>query len=255
MAEKMILETTHDFTTSNEVDVELGGMPEPDLEPETTAVAVIDETKRTTLAIADALRAATVNSAKDYTHLQVKIQRSADYEKQWDELTGPAKKKSYEAYQAALRLHDDPIAELKAARSVAKLTCMIWYDEQERLRREEQRRLEEEARKQAEEEQLAAALQAEAEGDTESAQAIIEEAYYVPPVIVPKPAVEPSRLTAGRSAWSAEVVSLMELIKAVAAGTAPITCIEPNMVTLNQLARGMKSAMRIPGVRAVERKV
>lgn len=222
---------------------------------ETTAVAVIDETKVSTIALVNEARAIKILTFQDRVYAEDHSQNLKTASDKWDALTGPAKAKSYEAYQAALRLHDDLIKELDGARKELKQKCIGFDTEQERLRREEQRRLEEEARKQAEDEQISAAIAAEAEGDTASAQAIIDEPVYVPPVSVPKAPVQPSRLTAGRSVWSAEVLNLMELVKAVATGTAPITFILANEVALNQTARAMKSAMKVPGVRAVEKKV
>lgn len=222
---------------------------------EETAVTVIEQEQQGTIALANELKALTVTNAAEYEFAQKMIERSAEYEKRWDELTGPAKKAAYDSYQKSLRLHDDPITELKSARGKAKQECLKWADEQERIRREEQLRLEEIARKQAEEEQIAAALEAQAEGDSETANAIIAQPVYVPPVNVPKPAVQASRLTAGRSVWSAEVLDLMALVKAVAAGTAPITFIEPNMVNLNAQARASKQATKVPGVRAIEKRV
>lgn len=222
---------------------------------EEMAITTIDEKKSLTIALATELKRMIVTDSKSYDYAQLKIEQSAEYEKQWDKLTGPAKKAAYDAYQHAMRLHDDPIAELKSARGIAKQACMDWYKEQERIRREEQRRLEEEARKAAEEEQIAAAIAAESEGDTETAKAIIEHPVYVPPVNVPKPSVAPSRLTAGRSVWSAEVVDLMALVKAVADGTAPITFLEANMPSLNAQARAAKQTMNVPGVKAIEKRV
>jgi len=183
------------------------------------------------------------------------VQRVAEAEKRWDDLTGPAKKKAYESYQEALRLHDDPIKELSGARKVAKQKCIKWDTEQERIRREEERKLQEEARRQAEEEALAMAQQAADSGDVDLAEAILEAPVPVPPVRIAPTSPPPSRLTSGRSMWKAEVVDIMALVKAVAAGTQPITLIMANEPALNGLARSLKSGMNVPGVRAVETKV
>jgi hypothetical protein len=137
--------------------------------------------------------------------------------------------------------------------------------EQERLEAEErarvaaeQRRLEEEA----EEQRLAEALAAEQAGDTARAQALIEAPVDVPTVtprpvfVAPPPAPAPA--VAGvsfRDQWSAEVVSLIDLVRAVAAGRAPITYVKADEVALNQMARALKGAMNVPGVRVTSRRV
>ena len=48
--------------------------------------------------------------------------------------------------------------------------------------------------------------------------------------------------------WYAEVVSLLDLVKAVAEGKAPVECLEANMPVLNKLATASRSMMKIPGV-------
>jgi hypothetical protein len=224
------------------------------LETETTLPAIKEETALT-IGLVNHAKAFKVQTIEDRKEAEQIMSMLMAREKFWDKLTGDAKTKAYESYQAALRLHDDPIKELQDARlnksTGLKQRCISWDTEQERLRREEQRRLEEEARKRAEDEQIAAALQAEADGDKESAQAILDEPVFVPPVVVPKAPVQPSRLTAGRENWTAEVTDLPALVRAVAAGTASLSYIQPDLVALNQIARAQKSTMTIPGVRPV----
>ena len=167
----------------------------------------------------------------------------------------PARERSYRDYQYHKKRLDDAITPVQEARKIIKGTCMAFDAAQERLRREEQLRLEAEARKRADEQALAEALAAEQSGDKELAEQIIEEPVYVPPVTVARTAPAPSRLSAGRSVWAAEVTSLMALVKAVAEGKQPISLLEPNMPVLNGLARSLKSTWVCPGVRAVEKKV
>lgn len=55
--------------------------------------------------------------------------------------------------------------------------------------------------------------------------------------------------------WSAEVYDLRDLVKAIAAGLAPIEAITPNLPMLNKQAQVSKSDLRIPGVRPVKKMV
>lgn len=59
--------------------------------------------------------------------------------------------------------------------------------------------------------------------------------------------------TAIRKTWSAEVVDLMALVKAVASGKVPLTAIEANMTFLNGQARALKNLLAYDGVRAIEK--
>jgi hypothetical protein len=74
---------------------------------------------------------------------------------------------------------------------------------------------------------------------------------FVPPVQVQR------AMAAGISfatTWSAEVTSLAELVQAVARGEQPITLLQANMVALNGMARSLRGAMKIPGVKAVPKR-
>lgn len=71
-----------------------------------------------------------------------------------------------------------------------------------------------------------------------------------PPVPV---AAETPKAPAGvnyRTTYSAEVVDLFELVRAVAAGNVPIEAISANMTFLNQQARSLKTSLAYPGVKA-----
>lgn len=170
----------------------------------------------------------------------------------------------------------------KKGEAAFKARLIAWQTEQERMRREaeraareaaarEQERLralarqaEEEARaradalrRQAEEAdaQAAAALLAKAEAVEdqafEQASELIEQAAMVPAQAVavpPAPKLEGSSI---REVWSAEVVDLMELVRAVVAGKVPLAAVEPNMKVLNAQAKSLKGQMDYPGVRSV----
>jgi hypothetical protein len=166
----------------------------------------------------------------------------------------PPRAQAYDLYLSQKKRLDDALNPVKQAKKDAKQKCISWDAVQEAKRREEQARLEAEARKRAEDEQLALAAQLEKEGDQETAEAVLAEPVQVAPVVVQRTAPAATRLSAGRSVWSAEVTNLMALVKAVAEGRQPITLLEPNMTALNGMARSLKSSLSIPGVRAVERK-
>jgi len=124
----------------------------------------------------------------------------------------------------------------------------------EQARIEAERRAEEDRRrKEAEEAQLAAAEQLAAEGMTAAA----DEALAAAPVIeaVKAPEVAKGDGVSYRTTYSAEVVSLMDLVKAVADGSAPITMLEANLTSLNGWARITKGTESIPGVRIVKKDI
>lgn len=163
--------------------------------------------------------------------------------------------KAHTAHKEAVAKRKQYLDPIEQARKILKQKMIVFQDEQERIRREEQARSEAEARKRAEDEQLALAAELEKEGDTQAAEEVLAAPVQAAPVVAPKTVPAPSRLSAGRSIWNAEIVSFLALVKAVADGKQPVTLLEPNMQALNGLARSLKSGMNVPGVRATERKV
>lgn len=92
-----------------------------------------------------------------------------------------------------------------------------------------------------------AELEAQARAAAEAAQ----EPVFIPEVLPAE--AEPVALAgiSQRTTYEAEVVDLMELVKAVAAGQVQPEVLLPNTKVLNGLAKTMKEALRIPGVKAV----
>jgi len=119
---------------------------------------------------------------------------------------------------------------------------------------DERRRIEAEQQERARKERERLAKQAEKaaeKGQTERAEALQEQAENV---TTPKVAKRPKGGGAYTSdRWSAEVTDKMELIRAVAAGTAPHTLLDINMVVLNKQAEVLKDAFCVPGAKAVKK--
>lgn len=116
----------------------------------------------------------------------------------------------------------------------------------------DQKRRELERERRAEEERRAAELEAAAvAGESQE-----DSAWEEPPAMAPMPAPVPSRIpkVQGLSTsirWKGEVTSLLELVRAVANGDAPIDLLQINQPELNRLAKALRGAMIIPGIRAV----
>ncbi len=163
---------------------------------------------------------------------------------------------------AAFKAHREAVAQKKKveaplaeAENIVKPRIAGYLQEQERIRLAEQRRLEEEARKRAEEEALAAAVEAEQAGATEEeVQSVLAAPVPIVPVSAP-PTFQKVQGISTRDNWSAEVIDKAALVRAAAANSSLLALIEPNIPALNGMARSLKSAMNIPGVRAVNRPV
>lgn len=189
-------------------------------------------------------------------------------------ITGPLN----QAVKAVNDLFRSPKEYLDKAEATLKRAMVTWTTEQERIAAEARAKAEAEAR--AERERLAAIEREQAEaarkaqeeaqaaaaaGDQEAAAAAMAAAQaaeqqaavaaMTAQVVTVAPAVEaPAKVSgiSGRVTYSAEVTDLMELVKAVAAGAAPIECLQADTKFLGAQARAFKKAGQLyPGVMAV----
>ncbi len=151
---------------------------------------------------------------------------------------------AHKAATAAKKKLDDPLDE---AERTIKRSMSAYHDAQERKRREEQARLEAEARRQEEERRLAEAQALEAEGRHDEAEAALDEPNIAPVAPAPPPVPKVGGISM-RETWSAEVIDLAALVRAVAEGKAPVGLVQANQSALDQLARALKATMAVPGV-------
>lgn len=134
---------------------------------------------------------------------------------------------------------------------------IVRYDaEQERIRLAEQARLEEEARRRAQSDRIAEAEVMEAQGhDAETIDAVLDAPVVVQTSVVAERTYERSSDVVYRDNWSGEVTDLLALVKYVSKNKQHINLIQINQPSLTQLARALKGAMDIPGIKAVNNKV
>lgn len=217
----------------------------------TTAIEQVEEK---VLTIPEQAKAFTVNSNDDYIAGESLLASCKEMENEIHATFDPIVEKAHSAHKEAVAQRKKYLDPIEEGRKILKQKMIAYQDEQERIRREEQRRIEAEAKARAEQEALEAAVAAEQSGDNETAEAIISEPVYVPPVMVAKTAPAASRLSAGREVWSGECVNLMALAKAVVEGKQPLSYLQASKTVLDVAAK-MKSSCNIPGVRAVSRKV
>ena len=197
-----------------------------------------------------------------------------EVETQRTNITGPLN----QAVKAVNDLFRQPKDFLDQAETKLKRAMVTWSSEQNRLAAEARAQAEAAAR--AERERLAAIERAQAEaarqaqaeaqaaaaaGDHEAAAAAMATAQaataqatvaaMTAQVVTVAPAVEAQGKVSGisvRTTYSADVTDLMALVRAVAAGTAPIECLAADTKFLNAQAHAFKKAGALyPGVTVV----
>lgn len=186
-------------------------------------------------------------------------------------ITGPLN----QAVKAVNDLFRAPKDYLDRAESMLKRAMVSWTTEQERIAAEaraqaeakaraERERLAELERQQAEAARLAheEAMAAAAAGDEDAAARAMAEAAakeqeaqltaLTSMVVTVAPQVEaPAKVAgiSGRVTYSAEVVDLLALVQAVAAGQVPLEALQPDLKFLGAQARAFKKAGQLyPGV-------
>lgn len=177
--------------------------------------------------------------------------------KKVDDTFSPIISAAFQAHKTAVAKKKEVDIPLEEAERRVK-SAMSNYEAEEELKRlAEQRRLEEIVRKEEENRRLQEAIEAEKAGDHAEAEAIINEPVQVNTVVLPKTAFVP-KISGGpsfREVWSAEVIDIKLLCRAVADGKASPECVMGNMPVLNKMAMALKQTMNIPGVKAISRRV
>ena len=168
------------------------------------------------------------------------------------EIFDPICQAADKAHKQAVATRKEQIDPLERLKDQIGRQASGWRAEQERLRLAEQQRLQEEARRQEDAQRLAAAAQAEQEGEHDLAAAILDEAVTAPTPTVILPRATPKLAhTSFTTRYKAKVINKLVLVKAVANGIVPLVAVDENMPYLNNRARHEEQALSIPGVVAV----
>ena len=183
---------------------------------------------------------AIISNAGELAQVQEYRKRVVAYRKRITAKLEPMKAAAHAAWKGLCALLNEVDAEPKAMQAAAESMIGDWNRREAKRVREEQRQRDEEARK-------AEAAKARVDGDAKLAKAI--ETGKVA-VVAPAP-VAPAQMAAGTiqtTRYTAEVTDLMALVKAIAAGMAPVEWVSANETALNALARATKGTAMVPGV-------
>jgi len=190
-----------------------------------------------------------VNNQVTYDAAAVILDGAKAIMKAMDESYDPVIAAAFVAHKAAVKAKKDQYAPVEEASKLINDKMKKWWREEQARVAEKQREADELAKKKAEDKAREAAEMLEAAGMSEAAEEAI-----AAPVIIEKVVVSaPTKISGARYQllYSAEVVDLMALVKAVAAGTQPLAYLEANLPALNAAARSQKEQMRIDGVKVV----
>lgn len=194
-----------------------------------------------------------VVDADSYTRASDNLKMISGLKSRWTKYWKPVKDLASQTHKALVGMEADGLRPLESKYEAQRLSGQTWSNEQERIRREKEAEANRIAQKQADDAALATAEALEKSGRKVEAASVIAQ-VQAPQVVIPK-AVPAGGGKMGQVYYSAQVLDIKALIKAVADGVAPIECLEPNMTFLNAQARAFKSTekLRYPGVGVSER--
>lgn len=168
--------------------------------------------------------------------------------KEVDSVFKPMADKAFQAHRAITGKWKETVQPLKDADLYLEKQVKSYLAEVKRIADLEAARLREEQRKVEEERILREAAEAEAQGNTQEAEAIINEPVYVPyvPPVVTTPKVDNRRY---RTIPRARVIDKAALVRYVAAHPALLDLIDINQSVINTKAKALgKEINNIPGL-------
>ena len=213
-----------------------------------------------------ALQAFEIETDWDYETLNAETRSAATARREIEAERIDIVRKHRVALDASTKRHVAQIEKLDTAIAVADKKLIDYHDAKEAQRREAQRLLDEEAaaarkRLQDEADKLAAKAEGlEAKGDTIKAESAQHQAAVIADAaaLVVSQAADVGLVKASGTAvvtrYGFEVLDLMDLAKAVVAGTVPLIAILPNEVWIGGRARNDKDEFNVPGCRLTKSK-
>lgn len=176
-------------------------------------------------------------------------------ENEIEETFDPVIKSTHSAWKSALAAkakHFEPVEE---AVKIIKGKMGTYQVEAEKKARIEQEQLKRLAIEEEEKDRAAKAESLIVAGRPEEALLLLEGELEAPAVVLGPTNAPRAEGIQTREVWKAEVVDFEALVKAVAAGTVPITLLEPCQPKINAMAKMLGKELKIPGIRVYSEKV
>jgi hypothetical protein len=218
---------------------------------ELVAASVASSVELETRAIAwpDRARALKIVDAQSYVESAELLNEIKDLRREIHNTFDPIVGKAYDAHKEAIKQkkrHEDPLV---IAEAIIKGSIVAYDYQQEQIRQAEEARLRDEARKREEERILLEAIEAEQDGDTESAAEILAEPI-VTPLVHAAPNVPKVSGISMRETWTFEVTNLHQLIAHCASHPEDANLLQANSVAIGAMVRARGKAFNVPGIRA-----
>jgi hypothetical protein len=216
----------------------------------------IEEVKEKTAVAVSEMRIVAIENADQANQVGGYLRECTRLRKEVESAFKPIKDAQNAALKATREQEKKFLEPIEVVEMAARREMAGWQQREERRIAEERRERDRIAREEAEARQLQLAKDLEAFGEDEAAINVLDQhvSTFAEPVVAVAEPVKVEGISY-RSVWSARVVDLATLVKAVADGKAELNLIMANEPALNGLARALKASMSVPGVIVEERKV
>lgn len=155
----------------------------------------------------------------------------------------------HKEHKFAVKIRDASVQPYRAAYGTLNDNLLAYEAEVKRKAEEESRAQEAAARKAEEERLLQEAIEAKDQGQDALAEEILETPVTAPTFTPPAPPKIEGRSV--RENFKAKVVDMLALVRWVAQHPEDLNLLDPNMPSLNALARSRKRAFKLPGCELV----
>jgi hypothetical protein len=210
-----------------------------------------EEAGNNALIVVTEARALTIQTDEDYSKAQIMWTELRQQMKNLDAAYDEIIKAAHGTWKAALAKKASFYDKVEDGARFLKQIMGAYDDQKKKERLAEEARLRAIAIKEEEDRKLAEALAA----PKDEQDAILSEPINIAPIVVPDTTPKVKGGPVFREIWNAEVTNLTDLVQSVAKGDTSMNAVEANMKYLNQRAISDKAELRIPGVKAVSRKV
>lgn len=221
--------------------------------PEDGAIATKGaDVEKTLLARIESIGIVKVVDAVTFAQAGENIKAIVEVEKAWSGYWASIKESAHKTWKGIVAKEKGPLDATEKKKNDQKIEAKVWFDAEEKKRKEAERIAQEKAQKEADDAALAAAADLEAQGDSAGAEEVISNPPPAPQVIVPT-SVPSGYGGMTTKYYSAVVTDIKALAKAVLENKVPLQAIQGNEVFLNGQARMLKKTMNWPGVLVKER--
>lgn len=233
-------------------------------QPEDTELPVLTEYENKAIVLRERVALVKITNDDEFLSVANTVLEAASNIKALEAQVEPLRLKRYNALQRVYDIVKSKIGPFKEIKEKGSRLTALYQSEKEQARKREEERLRQEEFKKAQELQALQAEQLAKEGRVEEGLEVLESIPEPSPIVAPISTPKVSGISAPSYTYKAKVTNLVELVKAVAEGKAPLQALgQKDTVTkiwdittgqkfLDTQAESFREAFNFPGCELVK---